>query len=109
MPPHTRSQRRRQPTRNQPRPTASAETTSPEPSIGPTIPLEPPTIAPPSMSASTPTRQGRVSRRVISRPAPEPIDYSKDYAAARLDLRRIVLWALLLFVAMVALKFSGVV
>jgi hypothetical protein len=51
----------------------------------------------------------RTNRRVLSRPAPEPIDYSKEYAAVRRDLRWIVLWTALLFAAMIALKLSGVV
>jgi hypothetical protein len=37
--------------------------------------------------------------------AVEPVDYSKDYASVRHDLRRIAIWALLLFVGMVALYF----
>jgi hypothetical protein len=37
--------------------------------------------------------------------AVEPVDYSKDYAAVRHDLRRIALWSVLLFVGMVALYF----
>lgn len=49
------------------------------------------------------------SARRSARPAPEPIDYSKDYAAARRDLTLIALWAGLLFVGMVALYFSGLV
>ena len=51
----------------------------------------------------------RTNRRVLSRPAPEPIDYSKEYVAVRRDLRWIALWAGLLFAAMIALKLSGVV
>jgi hypothetical protein len=46
---------------------------------------------------------------VLTRPAPEPIDYSQDYTAARRDLRWIALWTVLLFGAMLALKFSGLV
>jgi hypothetical protein len=68
----------------------------------PVAALNRPAAAPARASASP-------RRRVISRPAPEPVDYTKDYVAARLDLRRIALWAALLFVAMVALKFSGLV
>ena len=112
MPPHTRSQRRRQNAR-QPRPTASAEATSRAPSTSTTVPLDNPIEMPvelparPAVSAST--RPPATRRRVISRPAPEPVDYSKDYAAARIDLRRIAIWAVLLFVVMIALKFSGLV
>jgi hypothetical protein len=37
------------------------------------------------------------------------VDYSKDYSAARRDLRWIALWSVLLAVGMIALKFSGLV
>jgi hypothetical protein len=106
MPPHTRSQRRRQPNRTQPRPMAGAEVIEGAPSTGTTVNVETPASAP-VLPAPRSARTG--NRRVLTRPAPEPIDYTKDYAAARLDLRRIVLWAILLFVAMFALKFSGLV
>jgi hypothetical protein len=118
MPPHTRSQRRRQNSRQQPRRNASAETISRAPRTGTTVDLdqtvEAPTLAPApapvvARPASGAARPARSARRVISRPAPEPIDYSKDYAAARLDLTRIALWASLLFVAMIVLYFSGLV
>jgi hypothetical protein len=46
---------------------------------------------------------------VISRAAPAPIDYTAEYVAVRRDLRWIVLWSVLLFAAMIALKFSGLV
>lgn len=49
----------------------------------------------------------RSSRRRRSRHIPEPIDYSKDYAAIRRDLRWIVLWSSLMLVLMVGLRFSG--
>jgi hypothetical protein len=52
---------------------------------------------------------GRTNRRTLSRPAPEPVDYSKEYSAVRRDLRWIALWTVLLFAAMIALKFSGLV
>jgi hypothetical protein len=118
MPPHTRSQRRRQNSRHQPRRNTSAETISRAPSTGTTVHLddavEAPTLAPEpapvlTRPAAGAARPARSSRRVISRPAPEPVDYSKDYAAARLDLTRIALWAGLLFVAMLVLYFSGLV
>ena len=47
------------------------------------------------------------SRRRRSRRVPEPIDYSKDYAAIRRDLRWIVLWTSLMLVLMLGLRFSG--
>jgi hypothetical protein len=104
MPPQSRSQRRRQGTRQQrpaaPRPNADA--VSQTATTGSTIALE--------SSAPTAPRQGaRAPRRVLSRPAPEPVDYSKDYRAVRRDLRWIALWTLLLFIVMIALKFSGLV
>ena len=116
MPPHTRSQRRRQNARQQPRQATSAEAIRHEPSTGTTVhldePVEAPTL-PPAPAVARPSsaavRAARSTRRVISRPAPEPIDYTKDYAAARLDLMRIALWAGLLFVAMLVLYFSGLV
>ncbi len=99
MPPHTRSQRRRQAaSRPQPRQTVSADL--PE-YTGTTTTLD---------ASSTPApRAQRTARRLLSRPAPEPVDYTADYAAARQDLRWIAIWTVLLFVAMIALKFSGVV
>jgi hypothetical protein len=56
----------------------------------------------PVRSAQSVARQQPARRppRVI-----EPVDYSRDYAAVRLDLRRIALWATLLFVGMAALYF----
>ena len=101
MPPQSRSQRRRQTARQPARPIVSAEATSRAPNIGEPVSLDPPTIAAP--------RAARANRRVISRAVPEPVDYSSDYAAVRVDLRWIAIWAVLLFVAMVALKFSGLV
>jgi hypothetical protein len=46
---------------------------------------------------------------VLSRPAPEPVDYTPDYAAARRDLRWIALWSVILFAAMIVLRLSGLV
>jgi hypothetical protein len=51
----------------------------------------------------------RTNRRVLSRPAPEPVDYTEDYASVRTDLRWIAVWTALLFIAMFALYFSGIV
>jgi len=66
--------------------------------MGTTTPLETPAARP-----------ARSNRRVLSRPAPEPVDYTGDYTAARRDLRWIALWTVILFAAMVALRFSGLV
>lgn len=105
MPPHSRSQRRRQGARQQERPArpsssaASASATGQAAATGQTISLD-------EAPAARPQRQ---ARRVLSRSAPEPVDYTKDYMAVRSDLRWIAIWSLLLFAAMAALKFSGVV
>ena len=110
MPPQSRAQRRRQSARQQNRPQApnvvNTETASSPPSIGETISLDPPVMAAPT---STVARTARPNRRVLTRPAPEPVDYSADYAAVRTDLRWIAIWTALLFVAMFALYFSGIV
>ena len=104
MPPQSRSQRRRQAARQQARPApraVSAEATSSAPSIGDTVPLETPVSPPP--------RAVRTNRRVLTRAAPEPIDYTQDYASVRTDLRWIAIWAGLLFDVMIGLYFSGLV
>ena len=110
MPPQSRAQRRRQSARQPSRPqtpnAVSAEAASSVPSMGETIALEPPTMPAP---ASAPVRTARTNRRVLTRAAPAPIDYSADYAAVRVDLRWIVIWTALLFGAMFALYFSGIV
>src|SRR5689334_9213921 len=96
MPPQSRAQRRRQSARQQGRPQApsavSAPTTSSAPSMGETISLDPPTIAAPAAPASAASRAPRPNRRVLTRTAPEPVDYSADYAAVRVDLRWIAIW-----------------
>jgi len=111
MPPQSRSQRRRQAARQQSRPAASAPTRASAPSIGETVPLDPDTLAAPVgvPPASATQRAARPNRRVLTRPAPEPVDYTADYAAVRTDLRWIAIWTALLFVAMFALYFSGLV
>ena len=110
MPPQSRAQRRRQAARQQqrrPTPPPVAEDTGEPASTGPTIALG---SAPAAESRRVEGRPAaRSSRRVLSRPAPEPVDYSKDYEAVRRDLRWIALWTALLFIAMIALKFSGLV
>ena len=112
MPPQSRAQRRRQAARQQqqrrpPPQRPNAEGASPPASTGPTIAIDP---ADAPVVASAPSRQApRTSRRVLTRPAPEPVDYTKDYMAVRRDLRWILIWTVLLFAAMIALKFSGLV
>jgi hypothetical protein len=109
MPPQSRAQRRRQSARQQQQRRPAAPTPSVEDvgaaNTGPTIALESAPAAGPKASAP-PTRS---ARRMSSRAVPEPIDYSKDYGAVRRDLRWIALWTVLLFVAMIALRFSGLV
>jgi len=108
MPAQSRAQRKRQGARQQPqtrRTTASISTPFAEgdvASTGPTVRIETP-------PASVAARSNRPIRRTSTRPAPEPVDYSKDYLAARRDLRWIALWSVLLFVGMFALKLSGLV
>ena len=118
MPPQSRAQRRRQAARQQQsRPKApsmvSAEAASDDPRIDDALPFDPPTLAAPASripaQAGAAPRNARANRRVLTRPAPEPIDYSADYAAVRVDLRWIAIWTALLFIAMFALYFSGIV
>jgi hypothetical protein len=110
MPPQSRAQRRRQSARQQSRPQApnavSNAAASSTPSTGETIALDPPTMAAPT---SAPARPARTNRRVLTRAAPEPVDYTADYADARTDLRWIAIWSGLLFLVMFALYFSGIV
>jgi hypothetical protein len=62
----------------------------------------------PTQAGASP-RTARTNRRVLTRAAPAPIDYTADYAAVRVDLRWIAIWTVLLFIAMFALYFSGIV
>ena len=107
MPPQSRAQRRRQASRQQQqrRPAAQeprADATRDPATTGSTIALG--ADAPASARVAA-----RAPRRTLSRSAPEPVDYTRDYDAVRRDLRWIALWTVLLFVGMVALKFSGLV
>jgi hypothetical protein len=121
MPAQSRSQRKRQAARQQnqtrrpPAPISSPEvesdapttpTAPTAPTTGPTVRLATPT---PTSTASVASRANRSVRRPSTRPAPEPVDYSKDYTAARRDLRWIALWSVLLFACMFVLKVSGIV
>ena len=122
MPPQSRAQRRRQAARQQqqsrrpapPRnPGATSQLSAGEADdtavTGPTVALgaAAPVIGEARRIEGRPA--ARANRRVLSRPASEPIDYSKEYSAVRRDLRWILLWTVLLFAAMIALKFSGLV
>ncbi|GAB4214826.1 MAG: hypothetical protein OHK0022_53960 [Roseiflexaceae bacterium] len=113
MPPHSRAQRKRQAPRQQPRPAGSAPA-APEPvdvdvsdltMEGLAAGVQPGyAVSAPAGAAST-----RTNRRMRTRTQPAPVDYTSDYSDARRDLRMITLWAALLFIAMFALKFSGIV
>lgn len=117
MPPQSRAQRKRQAARQQSRPKApnavNTEAAISAPTMDEAIPLDAPPLAAPAAGIPTPAgaapRVARPNRRVLTRPAPEPVDYSADYAAVRVDLRWIAIWTALLFIAMFALYFSGIV
>jgi hypothetical protein len=91
----------------------NAEAASSAPNMDETVPLDPPIMATPASRIPTQggaaARAARPNRRVLTRPAPEPVDYTADYAAVRVDLRWIAIWTALLFIAMFALYFSGIV
>lgn len=109
MPPHSRAQRKRQVPRQQPRPAGSAPV-APEPVDVVVSDLTIEGLAAgvqPGNAAGVPST--RTTRRMRTRVAPAPVDYTSDYSDARKDLRLITLWAVLLFIAMFALKFSGIV
>jgi hypothetical protein len=126
MPPQSRAQRRRQAAKQQqsrpvkPRPANQPPTSVVEPdtdtyadisesyrdiSMANLGTADAPHMPTPGASRATPNRSARRVRS--ARPAPEPVDYSKDYANVRRDLRLIAIWASLLFIAMIALRFSG--
>ena len=122
MPPQSRAQRRRQTARQQqqsrrPTPPQNLDSGSQAPAVeaeeaaatGATIALgsSTPVVGEARRNEGRPA--ARTNRRVLSRTAPEPLDYSKEYSAVRRDLRWIALWTVLLFVAMIALKLSGLV
>lgn len=127
MPPHTRSQRRRQGARQQQRQQRSNTQPVQAPAINdvdtsadmPDSETAKPAIYDDAASPRTPAATTvanapraaatRTTRRMRARAEPEPVDYSKDYQAARRDLRWIVIWAVLLFVVMVVLRISGIV
>lgn len=59
--------------------------------------------------APTRARTTRQSRRARAQAELEPIDYTADYAAAAHDMRRILIWSLVLFGTMIALALSGII
>ena len=122
MPPQSRAQRRRQAARQQQQSRRTAPPRNPDaggqrPAVGadeaavtgPTVALDAPVPVVGEARRIESRPAARTNRRVLSRPASEPIDYSKEYSAVRRDLRWIALWVVLLFAAMIALKFSGLV
>lgn len=122
MPPHSRQQRRRQNVRQQQRsnpprspqtqprsPEATVADVAPEARDAAYIDVAVPRIETPRASAPRAAVTTGTTRRLRTRPAAEPVDYSADYRAARRDLRLIALWAVLLFAVMLALKVSGIV
>lgn len=100
MPPHTRSQRRRQAAGQKVRPNTSVTTPLDNAVASATVQLDNPPLA---------ARPARSARRVATRTAPTPVDYSADYSAVGRDLRWILLWSALLFAAMIVLRVSGLV
>lgn len=130
MPPQSRAQRRRQAAKQQqprpvkPRPVDQPSTSVVEPHVEPHTDtytgvsesyrdvsianlgtVDAPQMPTPGVSRATTNRSARRVRS--ARPAPEPVDYSRDYANVRRDLRLIAIWASLLFIVMIALRFSG--
>ena len=115
MPAQSRAQRRRTNTRQQ-RPSASTKpriydvpaddiTLAEQITEDVAIPAVAPT-ATDTTTTLTPSTSSRVARRMRTRAAPEPVDYTKDYRDTARDLRLIALWSILLFVGMFALYFA---
>jgi hypothetical protein len=119
MPPQSRAQRRRKNTQQARRASSAASqplvaehgpaeaTTADELPEAPSISTRTATLPPPAQAAGT--RSPRSTRRPVARPVAEPVDYTADYQSARRDIIRIIVWSGLLFVAMIALRFSGLV
>ncbi len=96
---HQRNQRRRAGARTKSTAESGAIVTQ-LPQTVQTLGVEPVTTA----ATSAARRQRTLRSRV-----PEPVDYTRDYVLARRDMLRIAIISVLLFAAMVALKFSGLV
>ena len=116
MPAQSRAERRRANTRQQqqPRPATTAkpriyDAVANTTAIANELSLETTKLAAPEvpvMTAPTAVGGSKVARRLRNRAAPEPVDYTKDIRDASRDLRLIALWAVLMFVAMLALYFA---
>lgn len=117
MPAPSRAERRRANTRQQSHSTSAtkARIYSDPAAIGATVNLEtvevptmemPTMVAAPIAATAVATSSSKVARRLRTRTAPEPVDYTKDYRDVRRDLRLITIWALLMFAAMFALYFA---
>jgi uncharacterized membrane protein len=114
MPTNSRAQRRRQNAQQAARANAAARRPSAPPldeevlDIAEAEAAAEPIVGTP-MNLRTPvSRPARSSRRPATRTVLEPVDYTEDYVHARRDLLRILLWSVVLFAAMIALRFSGV-
>ena len=116
MPPQSRAQRRQQSARNN----ARAKTRTTRSQADSDIDLATLEAAEASVAAEpiggmvdmtprTSTRATRQTRRPVARPTAAPVDYTADYNGARSDMLKIVIWAGLLFAAMIAIKLSGLV
>lgn len=115
MPAQSRAQRRRANTRQQPysAPRSYAEPKIyPSPDTGEATDLLPETVLESASDVAVPTivatsaSSSRVAKRLRTRSAPEPIDYTKDYRDVAKDLRLIAIWSVLLFIAMFGLYFA---
>lgn len=130
MPPQSHGQRRRSSQRSQQRPArpAAARPVAPQPdSVEPTYsdielpitdpadtttPISPVTIVPTSSRPASTSNRPRRGTSTRTRSVPEPVDYTADYVAASRDMRWILIWAGLLFVAMFvlfALQLNGII
>lgn len=109
MPAQSRAQRRRANTRQQPytpsqnviRPKVYGDSVDGEITALPEATVQAVAEVPVGAPSSS-----KVARRLRTRSAPEPVDYSKDYRDVGKDLRLIALWSVLLFVVMVGLFFA---
>lgn len=58
-------------------------------------------------TASTPSRLVRSTRRVVARDAAASLDYATEATLIASDLRRIALWGSVFVIAMLVIKFAG--
>lgn len=108
MPAQSRAQRRRANTRQRPYTvpkTYDLPGTEPQDTLPEAAP-QPVVQAAAQSAAVASTSNSRVARRLRTRSAPEPVDYTKDYRDVGKDLRLIAIWSVLLFIAMFGLYFA---